>query len=177
MRLSTIALSVFFALGMPIACVTSQAVQAALEAAAAAAKEGHRETPLPADVRLMAPGSEVPEAFARFAGAWTGQWEDSGELCHTLVVEEVLANGYARVLSSMGTSVTLSLQLPGFQRVTGRIVDGILRFHGPGPHRPELNSSSRHRSGHGQRYQRLRGRPGWRPSTAMRCRMMSASAA
>jgi hypothetical protein len=36
MRLSTIALIVTFALGMPIASVTSQAGQAALEAAAAA---------------------------------------------------------------------------------------------------------------------------------------------
>jgi hypothetical protein len=34
--------------------------------------ECHWETPLPADVRLAAPGLEVPEALARFAGAWMG---------------------------------------------------------------------------------------------------------
>src|SRR2546426_3640331 len=78
---------------------------------AATAKECVRETPLPADVRLIAPGSEVPEAVARFAGAWIGAWQPSGisgamyqlgrllvgrgrfALCHTLVVEEVFANG------------------------------------------------------------------------------------
>ena len=31
----------------------------------ATAKECHRETPLPADVRLSTPGPEVPEAVAR----------------------------------------------------------------------------------------------------------------
>jgi hypothetical protein len=59
----------------------------------AAARECHRETPLPADVRLLVPGPEVPEAVARFAGAWIVAWEGLGGLCHTLVVEEVLANG------------------------------------------------------------------------------------
>jgi hypothetical protein len=69
---------------------------------------------------------------------WTGEWEDSGGLCHTLAVEEVLANGFARVTSSAGTSVSLGIPLPGFFRVTGRIVDGVMRFHGPGPERPEF---------------------------------------
>jgi hypothetical protein len=32
---------------------------------AAAARECHRETPLPTDVRLVAPGPQVPEAVAR----------------------------------------------------------------------------------------------------------------
>src|SRR5262245_59602404 len=54
---------------------------------AAATRECQRETPLPADVQLIAPGPEVPEAIARFAGAWTGAWgEGRGEvLCHTLI--------------------------------------------------------------------------------------------
>src|SRR5437016_10536347 len=67
----------------------------ALGTQAATAKECRRETPLPADVRLIAPDSEVPEAMARFAGAWLDVWLDEGSeaLCHTLVVEEVLAGG------------------------------------------------------------------------------------
>lgn len=105
---------------------------------AAAAKECQRETPLPAEVQLIAPAPEAPEAFARFAGVWTGEWEDSGGLCHTLAVEEVLANGFARIIASSGSSVSPNLQLPGFFRVTGRIVDGVMRFHGPGPERPEF---------------------------------------
>jgi hypothetical protein len=74
---------------------------------AAAAKECHRETPLPTDVRLIAPGQEVPEAVARFAGTWLGAWLDEGSeaLCHTLIVEEALANGYARVIYSIGTLI------------------------------------------------------------------------
>jgi hypothetical protein len=67
----------------------SLALGLALGSQAATAKECHRETPLPADVRLIAPGPEAPEAFARFAGAWIGAWLDQGKeaLCHTLVVE------------------------------------------------------------------------------------------
>ena len=57
----------------------------------AAAKECQRETPLPADVRLIPPGPEVPEAVARFAGAWSGAWGRSDGLCHTPVVEDVFA--------------------------------------------------------------------------------------
>ena len=110
----------------------------ALGTQAAAAKECQRETPLPMDVRLLAPGPEVTEAVARFAGVWTGEWEHSGEFCHTLVVEEVLANGDARVIYSYGTSVTVNIHLPGFFRATGRIVDGELRFHVPIRDRPML---------------------------------------
>src|SRR3989442_8947724 len=105
---------------------------------AAMAKECQRETPLPADVRLSAPGPEMPEAVARFAGAWSGEREDSGGLCHTLVVEEVWANGYARVIYSVGTSVALGVPLPRFVRVTGKIVNGTLRLHLPESDRPEL---------------------------------------
>jgi hypothetical protein len=105
---------------------------------AAAAKECHRETPLPAEVRLIAPGLQVPEALARFAGAWIGEWDNTDGLCHTLVVEEVFANGLARVIYSHGTSVALNIPLPGFLYATGRIVDGVLRFRLPVPDRPEL---------------------------------------
>jgi hypothetical protein len=98
---------------------------------AATAKECHREPPLPVDMHLIAPGAEVPETVARFAGAWIGAWLDDGHeaLCHTLVVEEVSANGVAWVISSWGTYADWDLRLPGFLRVTGRIVDGELRLH------------------------------------------------
>jgi hypothetical protein len=52
--------------------VLAVALGLALGTQAAVAKECHQETPLPADVRLSAPGPEVPEAVARFAGIWTG---------------------------------------------------------------------------------------------------------
>jgi hypothetical protein len=105
---------------------------------AAAAKECHRETPVPTDVRILAPGPEVPEAVAQFAGVWTGEWERSEEFCHTLVVEEVFANGYARVIYSHGASGALTVQLPGFFYATGRIVDGELRIQLPIRDRPTV---------------------------------------
>jgi len=52
-------------LGMDIAVTQGLA----LATQAAKAKECHRETPLPAAVRLIAPGPQVPEGPARFAGA------------------------------------------------------------------------------------------------------------
>jgi hypothetical protein len=107
---------------------------------AAAAKECQRETPLPADVRLIAPVSEVPEAVARFAGVWSGAWLDGGRetLCHTLVVEEVWAQGYAQVIYSIGTYAGWDIRQPTFLRATGRIVDGILRVQLPVLDRPNL---------------------------------------
>jgi hypothetical protein len=112
----------------------------ALGSQAAAATECARATPLPADVHLVAPSPEVPEAVARFAGAWTGAWgEGRGEaLCHTLVVEEVLAHGYARVIYSIGTSASRGVRQPTFLRTTGRIADGTLLFHLPVLDRPNL---------------------------------------
>jgi hypothetical protein len=111
---------------------------------ATAARECARETPLPAEVHLIVPGAEVPEALARFAGVWSGASDSrrsADSLCHTLVVEEVLANGYARLLYSYSSSAywhmptTLNSRLPGFLRTTGRIVDGELRAHVPLPGR------------------------------------------
>jgi hypothetical protein len=69
---------------------------------------------------------------------WSGKWENTDGFCHTLIVEEVFANGFARIVYSHGTSVALHIPLPGFLHATGRVVDGILRFHLPEPDRPEL---------------------------------------
>ena len=120
--------------------VIAVALGLALSTPAAAAKECQHETPLPADVRLIAPSPEVPEAMARFAGAWTVAWLDEGReaLCRTLVVEEVFANGYARVIYSVGTHAGWNIRQPQFWRATGRIVDGVLRFYIPIPERPNL---------------------------------------
>ncbi|MGH8072303.1 MAG: serine hydrolase [Candidatus Entotheonellia bacterium] len=118
--------------------IITVALGLALSSQAAAAKECQRETPLPADVHLIAPGMEVPESMARFAGVWIGEWERTDGFCQTLVVEEVFANGFARVIYSHGASLALNVSLPGFWRATGRIVDGTLRFHESIPERPEF---------------------------------------
>ena len=81
-----------------------------------------------------------PRPWRASPGRGSGQWSNSDltALCHTLVVEEVFANGFARVIFSHGASAGWDIPLPGFWRVTGRIVDGDLRFHLPVPERPEL---------------------------------------
>jgi hypothetical protein len=116
----------------------SIALGLALASQPAAPTECQRQTRLPADVGLVAPGPEVPEAVVRFAGVWSGEWERTDGFCHTLIVEEVFANGFSRVISSHDTSLALSVPLPRFWRATGRIVDGTLRFHEPIPEHPEF---------------------------------------
>ena len=103
---------------------------------AAAAVDCRNATPLPDDVRLVAPTADVPEEGARFAGVWSGAWtgaQDADAQCHVLVVEEVFANGYARSIYGVGASPSLGSGVPGAWRVTGRIEDGVLRFRLPIP--------------------------------------------
>ncbi len=51
----------------------------ALSLQAAKAKECHRETASPPDVRFVEPGQEVLEAVRRFAGAWIGGQVGQGD--------------------------------------------------------------------------------------------------
>jgi hypothetical protein len=92
--------------------------------------------------------------MARFAGAWVGALRPSGlpgtlyqlgrvlvgqgrfALCHTLVVEEVCANGYARRISSYGPEPAADLYWPRFLQVRGvqtraRQPGGLLRPAAP----------------------------------------------
>lgn len=103
---------------------------------AGAALDCRHTLPLPDDVRLVPPTSDVPAEIARFAGAWSGGWTDPKGIeaqCQMLVVEEVFANGYARSIYSVGASANLGSGVPGVWRVTGRIEDGVLRFTLPVP--------------------------------------------
>src|SRR5262245_58150864 len=140
--------------------IIAVAIGLALSTQVASGKECPRETPLPADVHLIAPGPEVPEAMARFAGAWSGVQVgpgDSAPLCETLVVEEVLPNGYAWVIFSMGPSPVLGVRMPWFVRATGRIVDGDLRVQLLLPNRPRLTYRLA-----GETLQGTSGGEGWR---------------
>jgi dienelactone hydrolase len=75
--------------------------------------------PLPPDVAVTPPGPEVPEAFARFSGAWgRGAW--GGVLPHVLVVERVTAGGEVMAVYAFGEAA--EPQVPaGYVRVAGRI--------------------------------------------------------
>src|SRR5262249_34851269 len=91
------------------------------------------------DITITPPGAEVPAEVARFSGAWGGVWTDrtgAGGPCTTLVVEEVLGNGYARVIYSIGVFDPY-VRMPSYWRASGRIVDGILSFGLPAPSRAE----------------------------------------
>ena len=84
----------------------------------AEARDCRDETPLPADVKLIAPGPDIAPEAARFAGAWTGAWkeQDTDTLCATLVVEELLPSGHARVIYGHGTWGPLGIRC---RRTTG----------------------------------------------------------
>jgi hypothetical protein len=106
-----------------------------------ATKDCRHSTPLPDDVRSIAPAPDVPASVARFAGAWSGAWLDAAgneALCQTLLVEEVFPNGYARVVYSRGSYLEREIRHPSFWRASGRVVDGALRFTLPTPDRTEL---------------------------------------
>jgi hypothetical protein len=66
--------------GRALSVVIMVTLGLALGQQATAATECARAIPLPTDVHPIAPGAEVPEAVARFAGAWVGEWDDSGGL-------------------------------------------------------------------------------------------------
>ena len=69
--------------------------------AAAHAKDCAGATPMPADVTITPPAADVSADLARFSGTWGGTWTARGGgdgPCGVLVVEDVFANGFARVV-------------------------------------------------------------------------------
>jgi hypothetical protein len=110
-------------------------------AARAEGKDCQSDTMLPSDVRVTIPGADVPASAARFSGTWNGLWKDKDRddgLCRTLVVEEVLPNGFARVVYSHGTYEGWKVRQPNFWRASGRVVDGVLRLEVPYISRPDV---------------------------------------
>lgn len=82
--------------------------------------------PLPQDVKIMAPGANIPEQAAAFSGAWAGgAW--NGILPHVLVVENISAAGEASVIYSIADGPDLNIKA-SFIRVQGRIENGRLTF-------------------------------------------------
>jgi hypothetical protein len=97
----------------------------------AAALDCQGMMPLPDDVRVVPPAPDVPQDLARFSGAWSGAWRDAGGVdtqCNTLVIEEVHANGFLRVVYSVGASPRMGSGTPYVARTTARLADGALRF-------------------------------------------------
>jgi hypothetical protein len=55
-------------------------------------------TMLPADLRIIAPGADVPPARASFSGRWLGRFPDPAG-AHVLIVEAMAAQGATVVLT------------------------------------------------------------------------------
>jgi len=104
------------------------------------AKECANATLLPVDTTITPPAADVPADLAQFSGAWGGVWTDRAGrpgACTGLVVEDVFANGYVRVVYSVGVLDPYILRAR-YWRAVGRIVAGTLRFELPTPTRPEF---------------------------------------
>src|SRR5919197_2118175 len=88
---------------------------------------------LPVDMTIRPPAADVPADLAPFSGAWGGVWRDDAgrpRACTALVVEEVFANGYVRVVYSVGVFAP-SLLRPRSWRAAGRVIAGTLRVELP----------------------------------------------
>jgi hypothetical protein len=107
--------------------------------AVADAKDCSKATPLPADLTITSPAADVSADLAKFSGTWSGTWltrAGAETACGTVVVEEILPNGFVRVVYSVGVFDPYLAQ-PKWWRASGRIVAGILRFELALPSRPE----------------------------------------
>jgi hypothetical protein len=81
--------------------------------------------PLPSDVRIVPPVAAVPKQLAAFSGKWSGVWD--GILPHVLVVEEITPP-HAVVIYAWGTAPQWQTAQPGWSRVQGEFVEGVLKL-------------------------------------------------
>lgn len=104
---------------------TSQSVETIRQLATA------RGQPLPGDLRIIRPAADVPAEFARFSGAWGGdyRWNDNGRQ-PVVIVESIDRNGIATVVCSYGPpNPTTYNQSPAkWWRASGRIEGRTLTF-------------------------------------------------
>lgn len=59
--------------------------------------------PLPDDVKVAPPASDIPPELRAYSGRWYGVWD--GVLPHVLVVEEILAPDQVKVIYAWGHSM------------------------------------------------------------------------
>jgi hypothetical protein len=65
---------------------------------------------------LTGPSPDVPSTARGFSGVWVGQWESSR--CAALIVQQILADGSARILIAHGSHVGSK---PGYRGIVGTI--------------------------------------------------------
>ncbi|MBC8337648.1 MAG: hypothetical protein H8E39_03060 [Alphaproteobacteria bacterium] len=100
-----------------LAIATAQPSMAAMDCVA--------ETPLPNNLAMTQPASDVPQALARYVGTWVGAWQDRGgdALCHRLVITSIDAAGRAYGIYSYGTYAGWNISRSNFFKVQGDIFD------------------------------------------------------
>ena len=80
--------------------------------------------PLPEDVKVVAPQSDLPADVKAYSGKWCGTWDNGLE--HVLVVEKI---DFPNVEAVYATGALASGGIEsGFRRTNGRIEDGQLNL-------------------------------------------------
>lgn len=87
---------------------------------------GDCDDPLPADLVINQPGSDVPSKLAEWSGVWHGKW--GGSLCSSLAIDFVDADGRIRFVYTWGKGPKHMPFDPGFTVGKGRIEDGSFGF-------------------------------------------------
>ena len=102
-------------------------INAALGVSASAYAVAPARTPLPRNVKIVAPAADVPAAIAAYSGAWGGTWDARTPLPHTLVVERIEGRTVSFIYSFDPAAQSANAGR-GWWRATGTIGDdGVLR--------------------------------------------------
>lgn len=78
--------------------------------------------PVPPDLKVVPPSSDIPQDRAAFSGIWVGKW---GNLDTALVVEELATSG-ARIVYAWGTNA--NVPRAGWTRLNAEFAGSELRF-------------------------------------------------
>ncbi len=90
------------------------------------------EIPLPENINIVAPSSDLPKELAAFSGKWEGNWD--GVLDAILIVEEIGLER-AKVIYAWGDAPEWNTK-KAFRRYTAKVISGEkpkLEFGGGGP--------------------------------------------
>ena len=83
------------------------------------------DVPLPEDLEITPPGSDLPPGLAAFSGRWAGSWD--GVLNAVFAVER-LTPSLADVIYAHGTNPNWSLNFGSWIRLPAEVRDGELHF-------------------------------------------------
>jgi hypothetical protein len=101
-------------------------INAALGVSAYAFASAPSRTPLPRNVKIVAPGADVPAAIATYSGVWGGSWAGRRALDHTLVVERIEGRTVSFIYS-VDPAQSGNNTGRGWRRVKGTVGDdGVL---------------------------------------------------